>query len=163
MTAYRVITDHDDLQSVGILTHDNIDQFVTTTQFVIVSGSISSASGSRILRASAGVLITDEGPGGFVTFSIDESYVRSLVSGGSGGTTNFEIVDQEIPTGVINGTNQVFTLQHSPNPPQSLHLFLNGQLQDAVGYNYTLSGSIITFTDDNIPLQNDRIKASYRY
>lgn len=59
-------------------------------------------------------------------------------------TINF--ADEEIPTGLINGTNVTYTLVHTPNPAGSLQLYLAGlqQWQNASG-DYTLSGATITF------------------
>ncbi len=156
MTATRVITEHDELGGIGELTHEQLEQFVATTQFVIVSGTVGFSSGSRRIVASNGIIVTDNGPGQNLTFSLDEDYITSLANG-----INF--VDNEIPSGTIDGINTIFNLQFSPSPPESLHLFLNGLLQDAGGYNYVLSGSVVSFVVDNIPLQNDRIKATYRY
>ncbi len=160
MTAYRVITNHSELESVGQTSHEQIDQFVSTSQFALVSGSVNFASGSRIIRTTSGVLASDGGPGGYLTFYLDENYVRSLFTGSASQTL---FVDHETPSGSINGENAVFYLQHAPNPQSSLHLFMNGLLQDANGYNFTLSNNVITFSDDNVPTNNDIIKASYRY
>lgn len=49
----------------------------------------------------------------------------------------------ETPSGAINGTNKVFTLQYTPTA-SSLELYLNGLLMTQ-GPDYSLSGSTITF------------------
>jgi len=36
-------------------------------------------------------------------------------------------------------------------------------LQEGEGYNYILSGNVVSFSNDNVPMQNDRLKATYRY
>jgi len=156
MTATRVITEHDELGGIGELTHEQLEQFVATTQFVIVSGTVGFSSGSRKIVASNGIIVTDNGPGQNLTFSLDEDYVTSLANG-----INF--VDNETPSGVVDGINLTFSLQFSPNPTASLHLFLNGLLQEGEGYNYILSGNVVSFSNDNVPMQNDRLKATYRY
>jgi hypothetical protein len=54
-------------------------------------------------------------------------------------------VTREVPSGLIDGVNKVFTLANTPNPG-SEQVFLNGVLQEAgVSGDYTISGSTITF------------------
>ncbi len=53
--------------------------------------------------------------------------------------------DAEVPTGLIDGMNTVFTLAHTPNPGASLMLFNNGMLLWGGGNDYTLAGNTITF------------------
>ncbi len=54
------------------------------------------------------------------------------------------IIDREIPTGTINGSNQVFVLSKPPDPEKSLQLTLNGILQ-TVGEDYSIVDVNITF------------------
>lgn len=72
---------------------------------------------------------------------------------------NVGIVDDEIPTGSVNGTNAVFTLANAPAPTSAIRLYLNGvrQLQ---GTDFTLSGKTITFTTP--PTTGDILQAFYR-
>lgn len=62
-------------------------------------------------------------------------------------------VDGEVPSGMVNGVNAVFTLAATPNPPASVHIYLNGLRQNptAPGGDYTISGNTITFAATNIP------------
>ena len=53
-------------------------------------------------------------------------------------------VDQQTPTGALNGVNAVFTLAQAPSPSTSLEVYRNGILLTA-GVDYTLSGAVITF------------------
>lgn len=64
----------------------------------------------------------------------------------------------EMPTGTINGTNDVFTLANTP-ATNSLQVFLNGAYQTPGGEDYTLSGSTITFV--NAPLTGSILRAFY--
>ncbi len=49
----------------------------------------------------------------------------------------------EVPTGLINGSNTNYTLAANPNPDTSLEVYLNGvKLQ--VTTDYTLSGTTLT-------------------
>jgi hypothetical protein len=81
-------------------------------------------------------------------------------SGGGGSTINF--VDEESPGGVVDGSNMTFTIANTPSPASSLHLFRNGMLQK-VGFDYTLTGSTITFVSAATPQPGDTILASYRH
>lgn len=70
--------------------------------------------------------------------------------------------DDIVPTGVINGFNDTFTLPQSPNPPSSLNLFLNGQrLTEGLGY--VLKANTITYQPGFIPQVGDTHLANYRY
>jgi len=71
------------------------------------------------------------------------------------------IVDKEVPSGSVDGANVKFTVLGTPTPPSSLHLFRNGLLQKE-GYDYTLSGSTISFIPASTPFPGDTILASYR-
>ena len=79
-------------------------------------------------------------------------------AGAAGTSINF--VDNETPTGSLNGTNVTFTLAHAPDPPTCLQLVLNGIIQRP-GVDYTLSGLTVTYA--NAPISTDTHLASYRY
>lgn len=70
MTAYRVIDDHKELGNIGTTTHDQIDEHVNNTPFVVVPvvGAIVPTS-ARILTAGEGISLTDAGAGGAITIS----------------------------------------------------------------------------------------------
>ena len=71
-------------------------------------------------------------------------------------TTHF--VDDEF----LNGSGQIFTLAHAPNPPNSLKLYRNGVLQtEGPENNYILSGDSITLVTPKDKW--DQFVASYRY
>jgi hypothetical protein len=69
-------------------------------------------------------------------------------------------VDQETPTGLINGVNGVFTLSQTPSPTASLEVYRNGLLMSA-GLDYTLSGAVVTFSTV-VPQASDTLACSYR-
>lgn len=52
-------------------------------------------------------------------------------------------VEDEIPTGSLNGSNKSFTLVSAPNPASSLEVRVQGQIQ-TLTTDYTLSGSTLT-------------------
>jgi hypothetical protein len=70
--------------------------------------------------------------------------------------------DQEIPVGVIDGVNLVFTLAFAPSPATSLQL-VRGGLTYKQGDDFTLAGNVITFLPASIPLPGDELVAWYRY
>ena len=70
-------------------------------------------------------------------------------------------VSNETPTGLINGSNKVFTLANSPSPAGSLKVFLNGAFQTAEGEDYTLVTDTITFV--NAPLSGSILRVFYKY
>lgn len=84
---------------------------------------------------------------------------------GASGTT-ITLTDNEVPAGVVNGTNQIFTLAAMPNPSSSLHLYLNG-LRQSPGGDYVLVGTTITFNPASIPQAPagvlDTLLADYRH
>lgn len=67
--------------------------------------------------------------------------------------------DNEVPSGLVNGTNSVFTLAASPNPVNSLLLLRNGVVQ-VKDVDFTISGNTIVFI--NIPQSGDSLRAWYR-
>lgn len=70
--------------------------------------------------------------------------------------------DQEVPSGVINGVNPVFTLLFAPSPALSLIVTRNG-LAQSQGVDFTLSANVITFLSGSLPLTGDGLVAWYRY
>lgn len=54
------------------------------------------------------------------------------------------IIENETPTGTVNGVNTDFALAGTPNPSTSLKVFVNGQRMQLTG-DYTLSVNTITF------------------
>jgi hypothetical protein len=79
---------------------------------------------------------------------------------GSGSALNF--IDNEVPGGFPNGTNQNFSLTHVPLPSTSLHLSLNG-IRLAPSQDYVVVGPTISFSSWSIPQFQDILLADYRY
>ena len=78
--------------------------------------------------------------------------------GGAGGS----FADAEIPAGVVNGSNTVFTLASTPSPAGSLELYRNGLLQKQSA-DYQISTNTITFFLASVPQTGDLLVASYRF
>lgn len=71
---------------------------------------------------------------------------RAIFGGGFNySAMSIHIIDDETPSGTINGTNAVFTLANLPNPPSSVKVYRGGARQ-RITEDYTLSGATITFT-----------------
>ena len=74
-------------------------------------------------------------------------------------TLRVQYSDRETPSGVVDGINKIFILSEVPEL-NSEHVYLNGLLQEE-NYDYTISGSTISFIDT--PWSGSRLKCSYRY
>jgi hypothetical protein len=87
--------------------------------------------------------------------TLEASYRLSVSIPGVG------FVDEETPSGAINGVNTVFTLAQTPSPSTSLAVYRNG-LRMTSGVDYTLSGAVITFMAGLGPQSSDTLICSYR-
>lgn len=135
MTATRLITDHDELDGVGTVTHSSIDAHVLTAPLLIVSGaSGNQPAASRKLTAGTGITIVDSGAGNSLTIS---------ATGGSSSSTQTSWM--EIPSGSVDGVNVDFVLSNQPSPLSSLMLYVNGVLmRQGSDSDYVMSSSTIT-------------------
>lgn len=103
-------------------------------------------------------------PGGFVSApGIPGGGGTTPPSGtpGIGADTSGSFVDAETPTGLINGSNQVFTLAATPLPSTTLALYLNGIYLSA-GIDFTITGNTLTFISGVTPQTGDILRAFYR-
>lgn len=84
--------------------------------------------------------------------------LQNQIATSTGATGTF--IDEEVPTGVIDGTNKVFTLANVPKAG-SQKVYLNGiRLRAGAGNDYTIADKVITFVD--APVVNDTIVVDYR-
>ena len=152
MTAIRVIDDHEDLDNVGAITHQQLDNYIDHARWILGPGSNPSPPSSLTITAGDGISITETGNQLIVTNT-------SLHSGNTTGVTwNF----MEIPVGSVNDNNVTFTLTAAPHPSNSLMLFVNGVLQvSGPDVDYTLIDNVITLTTP--PLLGSKIVATYSY
>ena len=152
MTAYRIITDHEELENVGQLTHAELDDYVQNTGWVIASGSMGPfpASARRLVQGP-GVTISDYGPGG------------DLVISANGATTGSQIAWMDDPVGARDGVNVDFALTHTPLPSGSLMFFYNGvlQMQGPNSDYVVVSGSVVRLLFQ--PRANSNFAASYPF
>lgn len=82
------------------------------------------------------------------------------VGGFNYASMDFHIVDDETPTGTVNGVNKVFTIKNIPNPVSSLKVYVNGQRMRASGVDFTFAGVTITFV--TAPPTDSVILVDYR-
>lgn len=99
-------------------------------------------------------------PGGLLSPSVGDELTASeeLVIQAIAAGTYF--VENEVPSGTVNGTNDTFTLAANPNPDSSLELKVNGVYMKAGGVDFTLTGTSIVFVIP--PATDSLILASYR-
>jgi hypothetical protein len=85
------------------------------------------------------------------------------VDGSSGpcGTGAPTFVDGDLPTGIVDGANGVFTLGAVPAPSTSLSVYRNGMLQKP-SLDYTAAGNSVQFITAATPQPGDTLLASYR-
>lgn len=81
--------------------------------------------------------------------------------GGGGTYTGPGFVDGETPSGLVNGSNTVFSLSSQPSPALSLELYRNG-VYLTQGVDYSLSANSITMLSGATPSSGDILTARYR-
>jgi hypothetical protein len=124
--------------------------------------SIRPAKGAGYVASRAAVI----GPTGTLEAASGASSNCVRVDGstgpcGSGSGTSADFVDEDTPSGIVNGVNASFTLSGVPGPVSSLQLFRNGVLQKR-GIDYNISGKLVTFLPLAIPKAGDLLLAYYR-
>lgn len=93
--------------------------------------------------------------------SLDISNILSRIENLSPGVGT-KIAMNVVPSGVIDGSNKVFSLNSVPTPASSLMFFVNGQLlSQGEDKDFVLSGSTVTLA--NAPIPDDVIFAMYSY
>jgi len=98
--------------------------------------------------------------GNAITMTVAPSTGDSLLAFYRYGSSGGLFVDDETPSGTINGSNTVFTLANVPNPASSVEVFLDGMMQRA-GVDYSLSSATVTFT--SAPISGAILRAYYRF
>jgi len=80
------------------------------------------------------------------------------------GDAGFAATNQsvETPSGTMDGSNQTFTLAHTP--AGNIQLFYGGiMLKEGVGYDFTVSTATITLLGDIKPVIGENLQAVYLY
>lgn len=133
----------------------NVSTVTSTANGLVPTVSANSSSIST-LAGTVSTLNTD-----VTNLNSSVSSLTSTVNSLATGNSSVAFIDAETPAGILNGTSATFTLANSPFPSGSLELYRNGVLQTA-GVDYTLVGSVITFSGGSIPQTNDLLQAYYR-
>jgi hypothetical protein len=177
----NVVVSNPGTASFDGVTLSNGDRLVLRAQSLPQENGIYvfNGSGSALTRA-ADMDAWTEVSGAFVAVEEGSTYADALflctsnASGGTLGTTaitwqqvnaaagllNTNFIDNETPTGTINGSNTAFTLANTP-VAGSVSLYLNGQLLvSGAGNDFTISGTAITMII--APLTGDVLIANYR-
>lgn len=98
----------------------------------------------------------------YTALTVDAQGRITSASSGSAGITSSSFVDNEIPSGTVNGINAAFTLANTPTSGTQ-HIYKNGIRQRAgSGSDYTISTATVTFEAGNIPQTGDILLADYR-
>lgn len=93
------------------------------------------------------------------SFSDIQCFDSRPTGGGGGGGGTSPIFVQEVPTGVVNGTNAAFALSQTPKSAGSLLVYVDGvSLKSSA---WALLGSTITFGAGFIPTVGQEVYASY--
>jgi hypothetical protein len=83
-------------------------------------------------------------------------------SGPCGSSSSASFMDGDIPSGIVDGANNSFTLSDVPNPSTSLQMYRNGLLMDQ-NVDYTLvNNNVVQFSAGNTPQPGDTLFANYR-
>jgi hypothetical protein len=128
----------------------------TLNEPFITFTSASNLVNSRVLTAGAGVDIS--------TGSAGQVVISTNGTGGNSSAFLARLAINDIPTGIINGSNDTFTLARSPSDASQVMLWLNGQLlTQGQGYDYLMSGNTVTLLNDAIPVEDDLLSAMYPY
>lgn len=111
--------------------------------FILNEGSSNSDYPGRNDLGTAFVLLWDD-------TAVIEEPTSSQIEGGIPPVAISTVVYDEIPAGLINGINTIYTLVNAPSPAGSLQLFKNGQYLTqgptlGPGVDYTLVGNVITY------------------
>lgn len=99
---------------------------------------------------------TNAGPTGWVQFVAAPAGVNSSTSVKTTAGPQSTIIG-EVPTGARNGTNQTFTLAHTPNPASSVQVFVNSVRY----YQFTVNNNTITL--NFAPTSSDTVTVNYTY
>lgn len=144
----------------GITAPANTKKFclINKTGATITLKNESGTAANRI-KTGTGADITIEDEQMFL-FAYSSNSQRWFIAGGSGGAGASELV-KEIPVGVVDGVNDLFTFSGKAIDSASVWVFVNG-LYRLSGYNFTqgLTQSTIQFTTD-IPELGQEVEVHY--
>lgn len=154
-TTIEITTDSLNVKDSGIdedkITSTALGNGLTGGSGVLLSVDLASNGG---LEFDTGQLQVKLKSGGGIATGVDGLYL-------DGGAET--IVTREIPSGIMDGSNQDFTLAHTPTVGSEM-VFYNGiLLNEGASNDYTISGGTITVADAPKSNGKDVILVTYRY
>ena len=156
------------LTTTGTIT---IDTTATVWQVFVSAATVTAADASIDVSGGTSIKV-HPGTNGQIMQTVSGVQTPVSMSGdatiASGGAVTIaastflaaHLATRETPSGTINGSNQTFTLAHTPVSGTEM-VFLNGQLLDAGGADYSISTLTITMTI--APVSGDVIRVTYWY
>lgn len=164
MTAYRIVDQYIDLDDVPSGSYAPVDINQILNDYLNLSSSLPTTYANisasylltqhnsylphyRVLVTGSGIIFNDDSLSKTLSISVDDNYIKSFIQW------------NEKPSGSINNSNTLFSLNYTPYPTSSLMLFRNGQLQEQ-NEDYILSGSFITTFD--ILRNGEKLLATYQ-
>lgn len=134
---------------------DNDTSFVEVDSAGSVTSNVSGFTSGRIPLAEVVAASGD------ITSVTDKRAWLDIEIGASG-LTESDFVDNEVPSGDLDGVDVTYTLTQSPSPTTSLKLYKNGnRLDEGASDDYTLSGGTITYAV--APVSDDKLIADFRF
>lgn len=148
-----------------------------TTQIVVLPDATTLMLGHTYIianKSSGAVQVNANGGGGILSVTAGDWAIITLIAAGSAagtwdshlalsstsaGLTSGNFVTRETPSGTVNGSTTAFTLANTPTGGTE-EVYLDGQLQEPGGEDYSISGTTVTFVA--APLTGQRIRVNYR-
>jgi hypothetical protein len=140
------------LQFTGALTADRFVNLPASNRAIIVRNGTTGGH-NIIVQVTGGAGASVAVPNSIVALYCDGADVfalgGSVVSGGGGGGGGGGTQQEYIPTGVINGSNDTFTVPTVPTG--AFNLYKNGRRMMGGGINFTLTGNTFVYVAGDIP------------
>jgi hypothetical protein len=149
----------------------------STTQIVVLPDATTLVTGHSYIvanKSSGAVQVNANGGGGVLSVTAGDWAIITLIAAGSAagtwdshlalsstaaGLTTSNFVTRETPSGTVNGSTTAFTLANTPTSGTE-EVYLDGQLQEPGGEDYSISSATVTFV--SAPLTGQRIRVNYR-
>ncbi|MBD3904488.1 hypothetical protein NAL32_07565 [Chryseobacterium sp. Ch-15] len=141
---------------VNTATNTNVARLIAGT-----TGRIGVTNGNGVAGNPTIDLLTSGVVAGTYNSVVVDVYGRVISASNIPVMSPSNYIVRETPSGVINGTNAVFSLANIPLAGKEM-IYLNGQLlEPGSGNDYTISGATITML--SVPVVGDIIRATYYY